>query len=114
MNLQSITVSVRQAGFLRILLIIVIVIAVLFVFDSYRQPEKQLWGKLLISGINAYQLLSARYFPELFTCRYRPTCSQYTIEAINKYGTIRGGWIGLKRIISCRESVAPGTYDPVP
>lgn len=45
-------------------------------------------------------------------CRFVPTCSQYMIEAIQKYGPLRGTWIGLKRISRCRP-FGPTGYDPV-
>lgn len=47
------------------------------------------------------------------SCRYLPTCSQYSIEALQKHGLRKGGWLALKRISSCHPWGGSG-YDPVP
>lgn len=47
------------------------------------------------------------------TCRYQPTCSSYSIEALQKHGIIYGGWLAIKRIGSCHPWGGSG-YDPVP
>ena len=46
-------------------------------------------------------------------CRYQPTCSNYGLEAIRKHGPFKGGWLTLKRVLSCNPWGGSG-YDPVP
>jgi len=46
-------------------------------------------------------------------CRFRPTCSQYALEAIQKYGALKGGYLALRRILRCNP-LFKGGYDPVP
>ncbi len=67
--------------------------------------------KILILLIKGYRRFISPLFPP--SCRFRPTCSQYTLEAIEKFGAIQGSWLGLKRILRCHP-FHPGGYDPVP
>lgn len=75
------------------------------------QDLKSVVSKLFILLIRFYQLSISPILGQ--NCRYDPTCSQYSIEAINKYGPFKGGWIGLKRILSCHPWGGHG-HDPVP
>ncbi len=47
-------------------------------------------------------------------CRFTPTCSQYALEAITKYGAIRGSWLALRRLFKCHPFYKGDPYDPVP
>jgi putative membrane protein insertion efficiency factor len=61
--------------------------------------------------IRFYQSVISPFTPA--SCRYSPTCSQYSKEALIKHGAFKGGWLALKRILSCHPWGGKG-YDPVP
>ena len=66
---------------------------------------------LLILPIKFYRRFISPLTPA--TCRYRPTCSQYAIEAITRHGPVKGLWLAVKRIARCNPWGGSG-YDPVP
>lgn len=66
---------------------------------------------VVIGLIKLYQYLLSPILGA--SCRYTPTCSQYGIEAVKKYGAIKGGWLTLKRIARCNPWGGHG-HDPVP
>ena len=67
--------------------------------------------KLLLAAIRYYRLRISPYRQPC--CRFIPTCSQYAMEAIEKYGALKGGWLALRRLLRCHPLGGSG-YDPVP
>ncbi|HKP84493.1 MAG TPA: membrane protein insertion efficiency factor YidD [Blastocatellia bacterium] len=65
---------------------------------------------VLIALIRVYQLAVSPLLPP--SCRFQPTCSQYAMEAIKKYGAARGLYLGARRLLRCHP-FHPGGYDPV-
>ncbi|MFT5647268.1 MAG: putative membrane protein insertion efficiency factor [Aureispira sp.] len=71
----------------------------------------KLMGLLFIGVIRFYQLTISPILPA--SCRYTPTCSQYSLEAIKKYGPFKGGYLAFRRILRCNPWGGHG-HDPVP
>jgi len=67
-------------------------------------------AQLALSLIKLYQNTISKVLPSV--CRFQPTCSQYAIEAIKKYGFAQGSWMAAKRITRCNP-FTEGGYDPV-
>ncbi|MAE10486.1 MAG: membrane protein insertion efficiency factor YidD [Dehalococcoidales bacterium] len=67
--------------------------------------------KIALGLIKFYQITLSQV--NLSSCRFLPTCSQYTYEAITRYGLFKGVWLGVRRISTCHP-FHPGGYDPVP
>jgi putative membrane protein insertion efficiency factor len=68
-------------------------------------------GSLALRAIQLYQWSMSPYLRGY--CRHTPTCSNYTYQAISKYGAIKGIWLGVRRLSRCRPLGTSG-YDPVP
>ncbi len=66
---------------------------------------------LLIGFVRAYQMILSPLLPA--SCRYYPTCSAYAVEALQRHGALRGGWLAVRRIARCHP-FRPGGFDPVP
>ena len=74
-----------------------LVLTAISAYQKSLSPDHGVVGKGLLAG----------------TCRFTPTCSQYTYEAVSRYGTLKGLWLGLKRIVRCHP-FTKGGFDPVP
>jgi uncharacterized protein len=67
--------------------------------------------KIFLAVIRFYQVVISPIKPP--TCRFYPTCSHYGLEAIGRFGALKGGWLTMKRILKCHP-FHPGGIDPVP
>jgi len=65
---------------------------------------------LVLDFLRLYKTFLSPFLPP--SCRFEPTCSEYAREAVEKYGAIRGTWLGFKRILRC-QPFCKGGYDPV-
>ena len=63
-----------------------------------------------VTAIRVYQQVVSPYLPSM--CRYEPSCSQYAVDAISRYGVFRGSWLGMRRVLRCTPVGGHG-YDPV-
>jgi len=85
------------------------------VLDNFRFPENQILAKVYIKGVKFYQNFShTETFSGYVKCRYVPSCSYYSINAVEKYGLWKGMYLSLKRIASCTRDVKMGMVDNVP
>jgi putative membrane protein insertion efficiency factor len=65
---------------------------------------------LFLNFLKLYKALLSPFLPS--ACRFTPTCSEYAMEAVEKYGAFHGTWLGVKRILRC-QPFCKGGYDPV-
>ncbi len=82
--------------------------------DTYRPPSRQLTARAYVAAVVIYQHVGRPVLGSLVQCRYQPTCSRYSIEAVQEFGFRKGIVLTAERLWRCRSSVALGTADPVP
>ena len=68
--------------------------------------------RLALACLSFYKAIVSPWFAG--TCRFQPTCSRYAYEAIERFGVLRGGWLGLRRLLRCHPFSGKFGYDPVP
>lgn len=95
-------------------LAVVFLTAMLLFADTFRQPDRQITGKLYIAAVRVYQAIGRPVMNNWIECRYAPTCSEYSVQAVKKHGIKKGLELTYGRINSCRTNVEKGTPDPVP
>jgi putative membrane protein insertion efficiency factor len=95
-------------------LLFICLLGVLAVLDSSREPPKQVTSSLYVHAVRVYQHAGRPVVARYIRCRFRPSCSEYSIDAVEKYGIKNGLFMTVRRIHTCTPAVAFGTYDPVP
>ena len=98
----------------RILLSVALVCGLALALDVSRLPANQLTARSYVGCVRVYQAVGRPLLKGKVACRYRPTCSDYSIAAVQRHGTLRGLVLTYKRIRSCTNDVPMGTVDPVP
>jgi hypothetical protein len=89
-------------------------IALLATLDACRPPQKQITARIYLAAVGFYQRDIHPWTMHYIRCRYSPTCSHYSVEAVKRFGIARGLWLTATRVASCNHSVPMGTYDPLP
>lgn len=98
----------------KIILITLLFVSSLFAFDAMRAPENQFAARVYIGIVHEYQAYGRPLLEGKVACRFRPTCSDYSIQAVKRYGFWRGFYLTVKRLASCQTDVPMGTIDEVP
>ncbi len=85
------------------------------IFDWSRPPAQQASRVLFERGVVASYRKFVRPVTARFVhCRFYPTCSEYAVQAVGRFGFPKGAWLSVRRLARCTPWRAPGTYDPVP
>jgi hypothetical protein len=92
----------------------ILVLVLLAGIDALRPPQSQVSVRLFAASVRGYHSYIHPVTGRFIRCHYTPTCSEYSVEAVRKYGIAKGGWMGVRRVLSCRSSIPMGTRDPVP
>jgi putative membrane protein insertion efficiency factor len=92
----------------------VLLLYALAAVDSFRQPSRQVTARAYLAAVHGYQHYGRPLLLPYIRCRYRPTCSEYSMQAVRKWGIRHGLLLTTRRLLSCTSAVPDGTPDPVP
>lgn len=92
----------------------VLPVVVLFLVDGFRPPPRQLSALAYVWLVHEYQEYVSPTLSRRIHCRFIPSCSAYSSEAVRRYGIIRGGALTVERLMRCNPWQRPDTVDPVP
>jgi putative membrane protein insertion efficiency factor len=81
--------------------------------DVLRRPDRQVTADLYVRAVRWYQRNLSPVAARRIRCRYQPTCSQYSIDAVERFGIGKGLALTVGRLRRCQPGVPPGTNDPV-
>jgi putative component of membrane protein insertase Oxa1/YidC/SpoIIIJ protein YidD len=108
---------IAKPGFFRrpeLYLAILVAVLLLAAVDMCRPATDQVTARIYIAAVRGYQHWGRPVTSRFVRCPYRPTCSEYSREAVEKFGLARGLKLTTSRLWRCRAGVRPGTPDPVP
>lgn len=94
-------------------LVLIVVVIGLIVADTFQAPANQISSHVYVAGVHVYRSVGHKLLEGRIQCRYQPTCSQFSIEAVRTHGLRKGLELTARRIHSCKVEVPLGTYDPV-
>jgi putative membrane protein insertion efficiency factor len=89
-------------------------VVALVVIDTFRRPEQQVTASLYVGAVRLYQRFGRPLLKGHMVCRFHPSCSDYSIEAVERHGIRRGLVLTVNRLRACNHGTPLGTYDPVP
>jgi uncharacterized protein len=89
-------------------------LAALAVVDACRAPDRQWLVPGYVALVHGYQRLGRPLLAGYVRCRYVPSCSEYSAQAVERFGIARGLWMTFRRLRACNGEVPPGSLDPVP
>jgi putative membrane protein insertion efficiency factor len=110
-RLSTLRKSLNKA---RLWLAIAGLLSVALIVDLNRDPPSQVTARLYVITVRGYQAFVSPHLHGFVRCRYCPSCSEYSIQAVENYGLGKGLKMTASRICRCTSDVPAGTRDPVP